>query len=102
MNSGDTAQTISIGGLNADGQDATGEVDYLILDAQQDLRLPQPPIALIYHDKLKPAFVQKAVDLVKTGIGMPQFMNANVLVERSLDAYARYGATIREARRTCV
>ena len=102
MNSGDTAQTISLGGYNADGKDATGEVDYLILDAQLDLRLPQPPLALIYHDKLKPDFVQKAVELVKTGIGMPQFMNANVLVERSLDAYARYGATIREARRTCV
>jgi formate C-acetyltransferase len=29
-------------------------------------------------------------------------MNANVLVERSLDAYARYGATIADARRTCV
>ncbi len=102
MNSGDTAQTINIGGLTPDGKDATGEVDYLILDEQLDLRLPQPPLALVYHEKLKPEFVQKAVELVKTGIGMPQFMNANVLVERSLDAYARYGATIEDARRTCV
>ncbi len=102
IESRDTAQTINIGGYTADGKDATGEVDSLILDAQFDLRLPQPPIALIYHDKLKPEFVQKAIDLVKTGIGMPQFMNADVLVERSLDAYARYGATLADARRTCV
>ncbi len=102
MNSGDTAQTISLGGYTEDGRDATGEVDSLILDAQYDLRLPQPPLAVVYHDKLKPEFVQKAVKLVKTGIGMPQFMNADVLTERSLDAYARYGATIRDARRTCV
>ena len=101
-NSGDTAQTISLGGYTADGEDATTEVDYLILDAQKDLRLPQPPLAVIYHDKLKPQFVQKALDVVKTGIGMPQFMNADVLVARSLDAYSRYGATIQDARNTCV
>lgn len=101
-NSGDTAQTISIGGYTPDGRDATGEVDYLILEAQQQLQLPQPPLALIYHDKLKPEFINKAFELVKTGLGMPQFMNANVLIQRSLDAYSRYGATIEDARRTCV
>ncbi len=102
MNSGDTAQTINIGGLTPDGRDATGDVDSFILDAQLDLRLPQPPLALVYHEKLKPEFVQKAVDLVKTGIGMPQFMNSDVLIERSLDAYGRYGADLKQARRTCV
>ena len=102
QNSGDTAQTISIGGYTENGEDATGEVDYLVLDAQLDLRLPQPPIALTYHDKLKPEFVSKALDLVQTGIGMPQFMNADVLIQRSLDAFGQYGATIQEARRSCV
>ncbi len=101
-NSGDTAQTINVGGLTPDGRDATGEVDYLILEAQQHLQLPQPPLALIYHDKLKPEFVSKAYDVVRTGVGMPQFMNANVLIERSLDAYSRYGATIEDARRSAV
>lgn len=101
-NSGDTAQTINVGGLTADGRDATGEVDYLILEAQKHLQLPQPPLALIYHDKLKPEFVSKAYEVVRTGVGMPQFMNANVLIERSLDAYSRYGATIEDARRSAV
>jgi len=101
-NSGDTAQTISVGGYTPDGRDATASVDYLILDAQHEVRLPQPPLALIYHDKLKPEFVNKAFELVRTGIGMPQFMNANVLIQRSLDAYSRYGASIEDARRSCV
>lgn len=100
--SGDTAQTISIGGYTPDGRDATGEVDYLILEAQKGLQLPQPPLALIYHDKLKPAFVNKAFELVRTGLGMPQFMNGNVLIQRSLDAYSRYGASIEDARSTAV
>lgn len=100
--SGDTAQTISIGGYNAEGGDATTEVDYLILDAQIGLQLPQPPLALIYHDKLKPEFLNKAFELVRTGLGMPQFMNGNVLIQRSLDAYSRYGATLADARSTGV
>ena len=101
-NSGDTAQTISLGGYTSSGQDATGEVDLLILDAQYDLRLPQPPLAVIYHDRISKELIKKSVELVKTGIGMPQFMSADVLVERSLNAYGRYGATIEEARRSCV
>lgn len=100
--SGDTAQTITIGGYTPDGRDATTEVDYLILEAQRRLQLPQPPIALVYHDKLKPAFINKAFELVRTGLGMPQFMNGNVLIQRSLDAYGRYGATIEDARSTAV
>lgn len=101
-NSGDLAETISVGGYDADGNDATAEFDYLILEAQKQVRLPQPATALIYHNKLKPAFIKKAMDVVATGIGMPQFMNADVAVERSLDAYSRYGATIQDARRSCV
>ncbi|MBP5494908.1 MAG: hypothetical protein J6X97_07400 [Lachnospiraceae bacterium] len=100
--SGDTAQTISIGGYAPDGSDATADVDYLILEAQKGLLLPQPPLALIYHDKLKPEFLNKAFELVRTGVGMPQFMNGNVLVQRSLDAYSRYGATLEDARSTGV
>ena len=74
----------------------------LILEAQKGLLLPQPPLALIYHDKLKPEFLNKAFELVRTGVGMPQFMNGNVLVQRSLDAYSRYGATLEDARSTGV
>jgi formate C-acetyltransferase len=100
--SGDTAQTISIGGYAPDGSDGTADVDYLLIDAQKGLLLPQPPLALIYHDKLKPEFLNKAFELVRTGVGMPQFMNGNVLVQRSLDAYSRYGATLEDARSTGV
>lgn len=102
LNSGDLAETISIGGFDEDGNDATAEFDYLVLEAQRQVKLPQPSIALFFHSKLKPDFVKKALDLVATGIGMPQFMNANVAVQRSLEAYSRYGATIKDARRTGV
>ena len=41
----------------------------------------------------------KAGDLVRTGCGQPQFMNANVMVQRLLDQYQADGITLAEARR---
>ncbi|MBE9521023.1 MAG: hypothetical protein IME97_07830 [Proteobacteria bacterium] len=101
-NSSDLGQTISIGGLTPDGRDATGEVDYLMLDAQIGMKNIQPTFALLYHDNLKEDFLAKAVDLVRSGLGQPQFMNANVMVQRLLDQYAEDGITIGEARRGAV
>lgn len=101
-NSSDLGQTISIGGLTPEGRDATGEVDYLMLDAQIGLKNIQPTFALMYHDNLKEDFLAKAVDLVRTGLGQPQFMNTNIMIQRLLDQHAKYGATLAEARRGAV
>lgn len=102
LNSGDLAQTINVGGYDVNGNDATVEFDFLILEAQRQVRLPQPPTALICHNRLNPALIDKAYEVVATGIGMPQFMNGDVMVQRSLEAYSRYGATIADARRSGV
>ncbi len=101
-NSNDLGQAVSLGGYTENGKDATAELDYAILDAQMELQLVQPPLALMYHPKLDPAIVRKSLELVATGCGMPQFMNTDVVVSRSLEAYSRYGATLGDARRSCV
>ena len=98
-NSSDMGQTITVGGLTPDGRDATVEMDYLLLDAQIGLKNIQPTFALMYHDNLKEDFLAKAGDLVRTGCGQPQFMNANVMVQRLLDQYQADGITLAEARR---
>lgn len=102
LNSNDLGQTISIGGYTTEGKDATTELDSLVLDAAKKVRLPQPSIAFFYHNQIQPEFVNNAIDLVSYGTGVPQFMNADVAVQRSLSGYGKYGATIEEARRSCV
>jgi formate C-acetyltransferase len=101
-NSSDMGQTINIGGFTSDGRDATAEMDYLLLETQTELKNIQPTFALMYHDNLKQDFLTKAVDLVRTGVGQPQFMNANLVVQRSLDQFGPAGATLAEARRSAV
>jgi hypothetical protein len=45
QNSADLGQSITLGGFTEDGEDATAEMDYLILDASGDLHLPQPALS---------------------------------------------------------
>ncbi|OPX36310.1 MAG: hypothetical protein B1H11_07645, partial [Desulfobacteraceae bacterium 4484_190.1] len=67
--------TITIGGTDSYGEDASNEVSYLSLDACKALRLPQPSIAFRYHDGIPKDLVLSAIDLVHTGVGYPAFFN---------------------------
>ena len=96
--SGHTGHTINVGGLDANGNDATTELDYLLLDAQIALRNIQPTITVLYHDGLKEDFLLKCVDLDRTGLGQPQWMNTNVIIQRLLARHANVGITIEDAR----
>ena len=103
-NSADLGQSISLGGFTEDGEDATAEMDYLILDAANYLHLPQPPLTCVYTDKMSGKFLEKVLDVIGTGIGMPQFVNGEVMMIRALNLFAssKNGLTLEKARRTCI
>ncbi len=77
-------QHVSLGGLTPDGEDATNELDWLVLEAQRQIRVPEPLVALLYHDKLSQDFLLECVDLIRTGIGQPAFHNVTKGIERHL------------------
>ncbi|MFC2040552.1 glycyl radical protein [Chloroflexota bacterium] len=91
-------QKISLGGVTPTGDDATNEMDYLLLEAQSRLRLPDPPLEVFYHDKLPHEFLLKCAELVATGIGMPAFFNNDIIIQHWLD----HGASLEDARNCCV
>ena len=45
QNSADLGQSITLAGYTEDGEDATAEMDYVILDSCEYLALPQPPLS---------------------------------------------------------
>ena len=91
-------QNIALGGVNSRGEDATNELDYLLLEAQKRVRLVQPTLSILYHDKMPDEFLFKALELVRTGIGMPAFFNNDLNIQRLLG----YGASLEDARNHCV
>ena len=104
QNSADLGQSISLGGYTENGEDATAEMDFVVLDACNYLHLPQPPLTCIYTEKMSGKFLEKVLDVIGTGIGMPQFVNGDVMVIRALNLFgnSKKGLTLEKARRTCI
>ena len=98
--SGHTGQTISLGGYTADGDDASTELELLLMVTQIVMKNIQPTLALFYTPKMEQAYLEKAVDVVREGSGQPQFMNMDAAMTRSLVRFASRGVTLDEAR-TC-
>ena len=104
QNSADLGQSISLGGFTEDGEDATAEMDYYILEASKYLHLPQPPLTCVYTNKMSSKFLDKVLDVIGTGVGMPQFTNGDVMVKRAMNLFgsSKKGITLEKARRTCI
>ncbi|RPI72994.1 MAG: hypothetical protein EHM38_01105, partial [Geobacteraceae bacterium] len=104
QNSADLGQSISLGGYTEDGEDATAEMDYLILDASGYLHLPQPPLSCIYTERMSGKFLEKVLDVIGTGVGMPQFVNGDVMMKRGLYMFgdSEKGITLEKARRNAI
>ena len=64
----------TIGGLTADGKDGTNELTYLVLEAAKDTQLPHHTITLRVHENTPEELLVKALEVVKTGLGMPTFI----------------------------
>jgi len=97
-NQGSMFQNISLGGVTSSGQDATNKLDFLVIEAQKRVRLTQPTLSVLYHDKLSEEFLLVAEELIRTGIGMPAFFNSDLNIQRLID----HGATLEEARDHCI
>jgi len=83
-----------IGGVTPDGRDATNELTYLMLEAAKDCRTPHHTLTLRIHDNTPEELMLKALEVVKTGIGMPAFVGDRSFIEY----FTRDGIPVEEAR----
>jgi len=63
-----------LGGQTPDGRDATNELTYLILEAARDCQTPHHTLTVRVHERTPEKLMIKALEVVKTGIGMPAFI----------------------------
>ncbi len=71
---------LAVGGQLADGNDATNELSYLFLTAQEHIGLPQPNLSARLYKNSPEAFVRQCVRVVAKGSGMPQFFNDEAVI----------------------
>ncbi|MCW7754862.1 4-hydroxyphenylacetate decarboxylase large subunit [Desulfobotulus sp. H1] len=96
--SGNTFNTVSIGGLDKFGNSAVNRLEYLILKAAASNAMPQSTLALLYDEKLPEDFLMLAAEVIKTGAGYPAFMNNDVAEHFLVSHYGPEGMTIEESR----
>ncbi|MFC1820883.1 pyruvate formate lyase family protein, partial [Thermodesulfobacteriota bacterium] len=63
-----------IGGVTPEGKDATNELTYLILESALRCQTTHPTITLRVHEDTPEDLMLKAIEVVKTGMGMPAFV----------------------------
>ena len=87
-----------IGGTDKQGNDVTNELSYLILEAAYRCRTPHHTITVRVHDGTPDELMRKAVELVRTGIGLPAFLG-----DKSYITYlVNRGVPLEEARNYAV
>ncbi len=87
-------QNCTIGGVDIHGKDATNELSYLILEAALDCRTPHFTITVRVHEGTPEPLMLKALEVVKTGIGLPAFVGDKSYI----DYLTLNGATLEDAQ----
>ncbi len=72
---------INLGGLKEDGSNAVNELSFILLDVIEEMRLLQPSSMVQVSKKNPDSFVDRAVNIVKTGFGQPSIFNTDAIVQ---------------------
>ena len=91
-------QQLNIGGVDADGRDASSDISYMMLQATMNTRLNQPTVGVLWHRDMPVALAEKAVELTSLGTGHPSHYSSDAMV-RMLQTN---GLTEEEARQGCL
>lgn len=75
-------QTVTVGGTDSEGDDITNEMSYIVLDAVKSVRAIVPPLALRWHDRMPKKLVDKAIEVLASGMPQPAIFNDKVNVLR--------------------
>ncbi|MCP4754954.1 MAG: hypothetical protein GY866_29100 [Proteobacteria bacterium] len=91
---------ITVGGVKANGQDATNDLSYMLVEAGMHTRLKSPWLSVLVHHKMPEELLIKAAQLCALGSGHPQFVNNDVMIEQALARGTMGGPamTLKDAR----
>lgn len=62
---------LTIGGVTPEGDDATNELSYLMLNTQKHVRLTNPQFTARFHENTTDDFKMRVAEIIELGTGMP-------------------------------
>lgn len=85
---------INIGGVKENGEDASNELSYVLLDVIEEMRLLQPSSMVQISKKNPDRLLKRALKIIKTGYGQPSLFNTDAIVQELV----RQGKSVVDAR----
>ncbi len=74
-----SALIMVLGGRTPDGQDATNELSYALLESAGRVGMYFPGVDVSWHADMDPEFVRRCVALLRNGKGQPSFFHSDVI-----------------------
>lgn len=87
-------ESLTIGGIDVDGNDATNDITMLMLEASVHTRMMNPWLCVRMHDKTPYELKVKTVECIRAGYGHPKIFNDGPAIK----ALMRKGSTLEESR----
>ncbi len=87
-------QNLIAGGQDKYGEDATNDLSFMTINATENVFLPQPSFSVRVWNGSPHAFLLRAAELTRTGIGFPAYYNDEVIIP----ALMSRGLTLEDAR----
>ncbi len=87
-------QNLIVGGQDVNGEDATNDLSFMAITATEHVFLPQPSFSVRVWNGAPHAFLIRAAELTRTGIGFPAYYNDEVIIP----ALMSRGLTLEDAR----
>jgi len=85
---------INIGGVDRDGNSATNELSYMILEIQEELHELQPGLSIHIAENTPDDFLLAGIKVIRQGHGYPSIFNPDTYVKELV----REGKTLEDAR----
>lgn len=76
-----TVQSLTLGGVTPEGEDAVNELTLLCLEVVQEMRLPYPNVGARINQKNPDIYRDKVIESIRTGCGQPMLMADEVWIE---------------------
>ena len=91
-------ESLTIGGVDTDGNDATNDLTMLMLEGSAHTRMMNPWICVRMHEHTPYELKVKTIECIRAGYGHPKLFNDGPAIRGML----RKGMTLEEARDYCV
>lgn len=87
-------EAVTIGGQDANGNDATNELSYILLENKREFPLNYPDLAARIHSGSPERFLHEVAETIKEGSGFPKLLNDEEIIPYLL----AHGADYADAR----